>query len=61
MYTDNCTYPIAINPLPFNAIVADNLFGDLLADLVGTLVLPSASLSDLPKAVDGVRRAVMLA
>tara|TARA_Y100000590_G_scaffold171262_1_gene195895 strand:- start:2062 stop:3171 length:1110 start_codon:yes stop_codon:yes gene_type:complete len=53
MYADNCAYQLAINPNQFDVIIADNLFGDILSDQVGSLagslgMLPSASLPFLP-------------
>ena len=61
MYADNCAMQLVRNPLQFDVILADNLFGDILSDeaamLTGSLgMLPSASLG----AVDasGRRRAL---
>src|SRR5216110_2764216 len=52
MYADNCAMQLVRNPLQFDVIVTDNLFGDLLSDcaamLTGSLgMLPSASLGAL--------------
>lgn len=49
MYADNCAMQLLRNPLQFDVIVTDNLFGDILSDeaamLTGSLgMLPSASL-----------------
>lgn len=38
LYTDNCSYQIAVNPARFDVILADNLFGDILSDQAGALV-----------------------
>ena len=61
MLADNCAMQLVRNPLQFDVIATDNLFGDLLSDcaamLTGSLgMLPSASLG----AVDdnGRRRAL---
>ncbi|MBI3500140.1 MAG: 3-isopropylmalate dehydrogenase [Proteobacteria bacterium] len=52
MYADNCAMQLVRNPLQFDVIVTDNLFGDMLSDcaamLTGSLgMLPSASLGAL--------------
>ena len=52
--TDNASYQLCCRPGDFDVILADNLFGDLLSDqsaaIAGSLgMLPSASLSQLPK------------
>ena len=52
MYADNRAMQLVRNPLQFDVIVTDNLFGDLLSDcaamLTGSLgMLPSASLGAL--------------
>lgn len=52
MYVDNASAQLAVRPKQFQAIVTENLFGDILSDtaaaLTGSLgVLPSASLGDL--------------
>jgi 3-isopropylmalate dehydrogenase len=49
MLADNCAMQLVRNPLQFDVIATDNLFGDLLSDcaamLTGSLgMLPSASL-----------------
>ena len=49
MLADNCAMQLVRNPLQFDVIVTDNLFGDMLSDeaamLTGSLgMLPSASL-----------------
>ena len=53
MYADNCAYQLAVNPIQFDVILADNLFGDIISDQAGSLagslgMLPSASLPFLP-------------
>ena len=52
MYADNCAYQLVRRPADFDVIVADNLFGDLLSDITGTIagslgMLPSACLHGL--------------
>ena len=49
MYADNCAMQLVRDPLQFDVIVSDNLFGDILSDcaamLTGSLgMLPSATL-----------------
>ncbi len=53
MYADNCAMQLVRDPKPFDVILADNLFGDLLSDeaamIVGSIgLLPSASLGTGP-------------
>jgi 3-isopropylmalate dehydrogenase len=50
MYADNCAMQLVRNPVQFDVVVTDNLFGDILSDcaamVAGSLgLLPSASLS----------------
>ena len=59
-FADNCAYQLCKQPTAFDVILGDNLFGDLLSDLVGAIagslgMLPSASLPNLPNngVVDG--------
>ncbi len=52
LYADNCSYQLALDPRPFDVIVTDNLFGDILSDQAGALagslgMLPSACLRGL--------------
>ena len=60
MYTDNCSYQLAIDPRRFDVIVTDNLFGDILSDQIGAAagglaMLASASLPGLePAAGPGI-------
>ena len=61
MLADNCAMQIIRDPLQFDVIVTDNLFGDLLSDAAamgtGSLgMLPSASLGDI--AENGYRNAL---
>jgi 3-isopropylmalate dehydrogenase len=61
MLADNCAMQLVRNPLQFDVIATDNLFGDLLSDcasmLTGSLgMLPSASLGATD--ADGRRRAL---
>ena len=54
LYADVCSYRIAVNPVVFDVIVADNLFGDILSDQAGALagslaMLPSACLPGLDR------------
>lgn len=49
MYVDNCSMQLILNPLQFDVILAENLFGDLLTDeasaLAGSIGMqPSASI-----------------
>ncbi len=58
LYADNVSFQMACNPLRFNVILADNLFGDMLSDQAGAFagslgMLPSACLTGLPE--DGGR------
>ncbi|HVT14235.1 MAG TPA: 3-isopropylmalate dehydrogenase [Fimbriimonadaceae bacterium] len=51
MLVDNCAMQLVRNPLQFDVILTENMFGDILSDeasmLTGSLgLLPSASLSD---------------
>ena len=53
IFADNCAYQLCKQPTAFDVILGDNLFGDLLSDLVGAIagslgMLPSASLPNLP-------------
>ena len=50
MFVDNAVMQLARNPVAFDVIVTENMFGDILSDLGGAIVgslglLPSASLS----------------
>ena len=50
MFVDNAAMQLVRNPVAFDVIVTDNMFGDILSDLGGAIVgslglLPSASLS----------------
>ena len=61
MLADNCAMQLLRNPIQFDVIVTDNLFGDILSDqasmLTGSLgLLPSASLGAKNK--DGEMRAM---
>jgi 3-isopropylmalate dehydrogenase len=61
MIVDNCALQIIRDPKQFDVMLADNMFGDILSDLAGSIsgslgMLPSASLS-APDA-DGRRRAL---
>ena len=52
LYADNALYQIVHDPRAFDVVLGDNLFGDLISDLAGTIagslgMLPSASLSGL--------------
>lgn len=54
LHADNAAFQIVRDPLQFDVILADNLFGDILSDLAGILagglgMLPSASLNGLPE------------
>lgn len=49
MYVDNCAMQLVRNPKPFDVLVTENMFGDILTDLASQLtgsigMLPSASL-----------------
>ncbi|MEM7209040.1 MAG: 3-isopropylmalate dehydrogenase [Pseudomonadota bacterium] len=49
MFADNCAFQLCRQPASFDVILADNLFGDILSDQVGSIagslgMLPSASL-----------------
>ena len=53
LYADNAAYQLARNPMAFDVIVGDNLFGDIFSDqaavVCGSLgMLPSACLQHLP-------------
>ena len=53
-YADNAAYQLARDPVAFDVIVGDNLFGDILSDqaaaVCGSLgMLPSACLAGLPR------------
>ena len=61
MYVDNCAMQLVRNPLQFDVLVMENLFGDILSDcaamLAGSLgMLPSASLGAV--GADGRRHAL---
>ena len=52
LYADNASFQLARDPLAYDVVLADNLFGDMLSDQIavyaGSLgMLPSASLSRL--------------
>ena len=52
LYADNALFQVARSPGSFDVIVGDNLFGDLISDMVGVVagslgMLPSASLARL--------------
>lgn len=51
MYVDNAAMQLVLNPSQFDVLLTENMFGDILSDLVSTLagslgMLPSASLGD---------------
>ena len=53
MLVDNCALQLVRNPLQFDVIVTENMFGDILSDeaagVMGSLgLMPSASLGDRP-------------
>ena len=53
-YADNASYQLARDPLAFDVIVGDNLFGDIISDQAGAIagslgMLPSACLPGLPE------------
>jgi 3-isopropylmalate dehydrogenase len=61
MLADNCALQLVQRPAQFDILAADNIFGDLLSDLVGAIpgslgMLPSASLG--PARTDGSRPAL---
>ena len=61
MYVDNCAMQLVRNPLQFDVLVMENLFGDILSDcaamVAGSLgMLPSASLGAV--GADGKRHAL---
>ncbi len=50
-YVDACAMNLALDPRPFDVLLTENLFGDILSDEAGALagslgMLPSASLGD---------------
>jgi 3-isopropylmalate dehydrogenase len=52
-YVDACAMNLALDPRPFDVILTENLFGDILSDEAGAMagslgMLPSASLGDGP-------------
>jgi 3-isopropylmalate dehydrogenase len=54
LYADNAAYQLVRDPLAFDVILADNLFGDILSDQAGAIagslgMLPSACLPGLPE------------
>ena len=54
LYADNAAYQLGRDPLAFDVILGDNLFGDILSDQAGTIagslgMLPSASLPYVPR------------
>ena len=61
MYVDNAAMQLVRNPLQFDVLVTENLFGDILSDcaamITGSLgMLPSSSLGPVRK--DGTRKAL---
>ncbi|TFG85717.1 MAG: 3-isopropylmalate dehydrogenase [Hyphomicrobiales bacterium] len=60
LYADNAVYQLCRQPRNFDVILGDNLFGDILSDQAGALagslgMLPSASLSAVPKPGSRIR------
>jgi 3-isopropylmalate dehydrogenase len=52
-YVDACAMNLALDPRPFDVLLTENLFGDILSDEAGAIagslgMLPSASLGDGP-------------
>ncbi len=60
MLADNAAMQIVTNPAEFDVMVTENTFGDILSDEAAVIggsmgMLPSASLSSIPKANNGRR------
>ncbi len=60
LYADNAVYQLCCRPNAFEVILSDNLFGDILSDLTGSIagslgMLPSASLASAPVIGERVR------